>query len=75
VIGPASRKLRRLAPLNLRIERLQRRLDIPAIERRVRSPQRGDHLLGAPARSKTLLVWMFVLFICGLTAVALAPLF
>jgi len=24
---------------------------------------------------KTLLVWMFVLFICGLTAVALAPLF
>lgn len=29
----------------------------------------------APARSKTLLVWMFVLFICGLTAVALAPLF
>lgn len=30
---------------------------------------------GAPARSKTLLVWMFVLFICGLTAVALAPLF
>ncbi len=29
----------------------------------------------APTRSKTLLVWMFVLFICGLTAVALAPLF
>jgi glucose uptake protein len=29
----------------------------------------------APARSKTLLVWMFVFFICGLTAVALAPLF
>ena len=30
---------------------------------------------GAPARSKSLLVRMFVLFICGLTAVALAPLF
>ena len=30
---------------------------------------------GAPVRSKSLLVWMFVLFICGLTAVALAPLF
>jgi glucose uptake protein len=29
----------------------------------------------APARSKTLLAWMFVFFICGLTAVALAPLF
>lgn len=29
----------------------------------------------APPRSKTLLVWMFVFFICGLTAVALAPLF
>jgi glucose uptake protein len=29
----------------------------------------------APARAKTLLVWMFALFICGLSAVALAPLF
>jgi len=29
----------------------------------------------APPRSKSLLVWMFVFFICGLTAVALAPLF
>ena len=29
----------------------------------------------APPRSKTLLVWMFIFFICGLTAVALAPLF
>lgn len=29
----------------------------------------------APGRAKTLLVWMFALFICGLTAVALAPLF
>jgi glucose uptake protein len=27
----------------------------------------------APSRSKTLLVWMFLLFLCGLTAVALAP--
>jgi glucose uptake protein len=27
----------------------------------------------APQRSKTFLVWMFVLFICGLTAIALAP--
>ncbi|HEX3660468.1 MAG TPA: GRP family sugar transporter [Acidobacteriaceae bacterium] len=27
----------------------------------------------APRRSKMLLAWMFVLFICGLTAVALAP--
>jgi glucose uptake protein len=29
----------------------------------------------APSRSKTLLTWMFAFFICGLTAVALAPLF
>jgi glucose uptake protein len=29
----------------------------------------------APRRSKTLLAWMFVLFLCGLTAVALAPIF
>ena len=29
----------------------------------------------APARSKTMLFWMFVFFICGLTAIALAPLF
>lgn len=29
----------------------------------------------APARSKTLLAWMFAFFLCGLTAVALAPLF
>jgi glucose uptake protein len=29
----------------------------------------------APLRSKKLLVWMFVFFLCGLTAVALAPLF
>ncbi len=27
----------------------------------------------APQRSKTFLVWMFLLFICGLTAIALAP--
>jgi glucose uptake protein len=27
----------------------------------------------APKRSKTLLVWMFVFFLCGLTAIALAP--
>src|SRR5487761_1397601 len=27
----------------------------------------------APARSKTFLAWMFVLFVCGLTAIALAP--
>jgi glucose uptake protein len=29
----------------------------------------------APPRSKTLLAWMFVFFLCGLTAVALAPVF
>ncbi|QNI33168.1 AcrB/AcrD/AcrF family protein [Alloacidobacterium dinghuense] len=29
----------------------------------------------APPRSKTLLVWMFIFFICGLTTVALAPVF
>jgi glucose uptake protein len=29
----------------------------------------------APARSKTMLKWMFVFFLCGLTAVACAPLF
>lgn len=29
----------------------------------------------APQRSKTLLAWMFVFFLCGLTAVALAPIF
>jgi glucose uptake protein len=29
----------------------------------------------APRKSKTLLAWMFVLFLCGLTAVALAPIF
>ena len=29
----------------------------------------------APRKAKTLLAWMFVLFICGLTAVALAPVF
>jgi len=29
----------------------------------------------APRRSKVLLVWMFVFFLCGLTAVALAPIF
>jgi glucose uptake protein len=29
----------------------------------------------APARSKTSLVWMFIFFLCGLTAVACAPLF
>jgi len=29
----------------------------------------------APARSRTFLFWMFVFFLCGLTAVALAPLF
>jgi glucose uptake protein len=31
--------------------------------------------LSAPRRSKTLLAWMFVFFVCGLTAVALAPVF
>jgi glucose uptake protein len=30
---------------------------------------------GAPARSKRFLAWMFVFFLCGLTAVALAPIF
>jgi hypothetical protein len=29
----------------------------------------------APARAKTLLFWLFVLFLSGLSAVALAPLF
>jgi len=29
----------------------------------------------APARAKTILSWMFVLFLCGLTAVACAPIF
>ncbi len=29
----------------------------------------------APRRAKTLLIWMFILFICGLTAIALAPVF
>ena len=29
----------------------------------------------APARSKAALVWMFIFFLCGLTAVAVAPLF
>jgi glucose uptake protein len=29
----------------------------------------------APSRAKTLLAWMFVIFLCGLTAVAIAPLF
>jgi glucose uptake protein len=29
----------------------------------------------APSRAKTLLVWMFAVFLCGLSAVALAPLF
>jgi glucose uptake protein len=29
----------------------------------------------APKRSRTLLVWMFVFFLCGLTAIALAPIF
>jgi glucose uptake protein len=29
----------------------------------------------APARSKTALVWMFLFFACGLTAIAIAPLF
>ncbi len=29
----------------------------------------------APKRSKDLLVWMFVFFLCGLTAIALAPVF
>ena len=27
----------------------------------------------APQRAKTYLAWMFVLFVCGLTAIALAP--
>jgi glucose uptake protein len=30
---------------------------------------------GAPARSKTFLTWMFIFFLCGLTAIAIAPLF
>jgi glucose uptake protein len=30
---------------------------------------------GAPKKSKTYLVWMFVFFLCGLTAIALAPVF
>jgi glucose uptake protein len=29
----------------------------------------------APARSKTSLAWMFIFFLCGLTAVACAPIF
>jgi glucose uptake protein len=29
----------------------------------------------APSRAKTLLAWMFAVFLCGLSAVALAPLF
>jgi glucose uptake protein len=29
----------------------------------------------APRRSKSFLVWMFVFFLCGLTAIALAPVF
>ena len=29
----------------------------------------------APSRAKAFLVWMFVFFVCGLTAVALAPIF
>jgi glucose uptake protein len=29
----------------------------------------------APSPAKTLLVWMFAVFLCGLSAVALAPLF
>ncbi len=29
----------------------------------------------APVRAKTYLFWMFVLFLCGLTLVALAPIF
>jgi glucose uptake protein len=29
----------------------------------------------APRRSKQFLVWMFLLFLCGLTAIALAPVF
>jgi glucose uptake protein len=29
----------------------------------------------APARAKACLTWMFILFLCGLTAVACAPLF
>ena len=32
-------------------------------------------ILAAPSRAKTLLAWMFAVFLCGLTAVALAPLF
>ena len=34
-----------------------------------------NEFASAPARSKTLLVWMFIFFVWGLTAVALAPLF
>lgn len=29
----------------------------------------------APARARTLLVWMFALFLCGLTSIALAPIY
>jgi glucose uptake protein len=30
---------------------------------------------GAPSRSKNILIWMFIFFLCGLTAVACAPIF
>ena len=29
----------------------------------------------APSRAKTYLIWMFIFFLCGLTMVALAPIF
>ena len=31
--------------------------------------------VGAPPRSKHFVVWMFVLFVCGLAAIALAPVY
>ena len=30
---------------------------------------------GAPAKARKFLVWMFILFVCGLTSIALAPVF
>lgn len=31
--------------------------------------------VGAPAKARVFLIWMFILFVCGLTAIALAPVF
>jgi glucose uptake protein len=35
----------------------------------------GREFASAPVRSKRFLTWMFVLFLCGLTAIAVAPLY